>query len=133
MSVATFRPEVQSRRAMLAAMAGLVLDAAPGTGDGAALAYCSTPGRDVLASLEEASGLRCGTCKEHAMLGARRAIDAGARHVELCMTVSDDPEEHVFCRVDGALRDFAVEAGMPVRQVGDFIAVTVWRAPAVVG
>ncbi len=118
---------------MLAAMAGLVLDASPMTGAASEMAYCSTPGRDVLMSLEEAAGLRCGTCKEHAMLGARRAIDSGARHVELCMTVSDDPEEHVFCRIDGVLRDFAVEAGMPVRQVGDFIAVTVWRVPAVAG
>jgi hypothetical protein len=90
------------------------------------MAYCATPGRDYLRTLEELQGVRCGTCKEHAMLGARRAIDAGAQHVELCLTVSDDMEEHAFCRIDGQFRDFAVEAGQPVRQVRDFIAITVW-------
>lgn len=76
-------------------------------------------------SLEEMAGLNCGTCKEHAMLGARAAIESGAQHVELCMTVSGDPEEHMFCRIDGQFRDFAVEAGMPVRRIREFIAVTV--------
>lgn len=116
---------------MLAAMAGLVLNAppVPRTVGGPGMSFCPTPGRDVLTPLEEQYGLQCGECKVHSMVGARRAIDEGARHVELCMTVSDDPQEHVFCRVDGQFRDFAVEAGMPVREIGDFVAVTVWRAP----
>lgn len=123
-----FRPELSSRRAMLAAMAGIIRDPTPVNLADVRLGFCSTPGRDILMTLEEQAGLRCGTCKEHAMLRCRRAIDEGAAHVELCMTVSDDSEEHVFCRIDGQIEDPAVEdGGMPVRQVRDFIAYTVYR------
>jgi hypothetical protein len=137
-----FQPELgaqritlASRQAMLGVMADLVRASPPlsqwaAGGGEARMGYCpDPPGRDILMTVEEISGLRCGECKKHAMLGARQAMDAGARHVELCMTVTDDPEEHVFCRVDGRFRDYAVEAGMPVREIGDFIAVTVWRTP----
>ncbi len=116
---------------MLAAMKGIVLSSPPLPRHGGEVqGYCPDPqGRDVLTTLEAALRLRCAECKKHSMIAARRAIDAGARHVELCMTVTDDPEEHVFLRIDGRFKDPAVEAGMPVRRIGDFIAETVWRAP----
>lgn len=123
-----FRPDITSYRDYLAAMAGLVLTSPPlPPGDGETKPFCSDPsGRDYLASPEEVAAAACGDCKKLSILAARRAIDAGAAKVELCITVSDDPEEHVFIRVDGQIRDPAQEAGMPVRQVGEFIAVMVW-------
>ena len=128
-----FRPDLRSRRDMLAAMAGLVLTSpslprqASGVGDGKG--FCLDPaGRDILATPEKVLAAECADCKKLCILAARRAIDAGVRLVELCMTVTDNPEEHVFIRVDGQYRDPAQEAGMSVRQIGAFIAVVVWRA-----
>jgi hypothetical protein len=121
-----FRPDVMTHRAYLAAMAGLVLTT-PFQDNGEVKLFCADPsGRDYLATPEEAAAAACGDCKKLSILAARRAIKAGAKKVELCMTVSNDSEEHVFIRVDGQLRDPMVEAGGPVRQIGDFIAVTVW-------
>lgn len=92
--------------------------------------FCSDPpGRDVLRSPAAVLELACGDCKKLSVLAARRIIDArAARKVELCCTVTDDPEEHVFLRVDGKLRDPAAEAGMPPRRIGAYIAEPVWEA-----
>ena len=129
-----FRPEFPSRRALLAATRGLVLSGGP-LPLGGRLGFCSDPpGRDVLLTPAEVLHLVCGDCKKHCVLAARRVIDERATRglpgkVELCCTVSDDPEEHMFLRVDGEIRDPAQEAGMPVREVGAFIAETVWEVP----
>lgn len=94
-------------------------------------AFCpDPPGRDVVLTPAEMIELACGDCKKLCVLEARRLIDeGGCRSVELCMTVTDDPEEHVFLRVDGRFRDPAAEAGMPVRTIGAFLAEPVWTAP----
>lgn len=119
-------------------MKGLVLASPPlpRSVAGVEQGFCSDPsGRDVLVSPDEAAAAACGDCKKLSMIAARRLVDLGIAQpgsvqlVELCMTVSDNPEEHVFLRVDGEYKDPAVEAGMPVRQIGEFIAVTVWQAP----
>lgn len=130
-----FRPWVPSRRAYLQAMKGLVLSSSPlpeprGVG-GVELPFCADgPGNDRLMTLEEVLSSTCGDCKKLSILAARRYIEAGARRVDLCMTVTPPPQdEHVFLRVDGRFVDPAVEAGMPTRQIGYFIAETVWEAP----
>ena len=125
-----FRPDLRSRRALLAALKGEVLaDGVLPPGDGPR-AFCSDPkGRDTILTPLEILELSCADCKKLCVLAARRVIDARtARIVELCCTVSDDPEEHVFLRIDGTIRDPAQEAGMPPRRVGDYIAETVWKA-----
>jgi hypothetical protein len=123
-----FRPEVTSHRVLLRAMKGIILSGpAPA---GSEQGFCSDPkGRDILTSLEEAAAASCGDCKKLSMVAARRIIESqGCRRVDLCITVSPDPEEHVFLRVDGRYVDPAVEAGMPPRRIGAFIAETVWEA-----
>jgi hypothetical protein len=94
--------------------------------------YCpDAPGHDDLATPQEVLEVGCGECKKIGTLAARRAIDAGAQRVEVCMTASDDPEEHVFLRVDGVLVFPAEDAGMsPRRLPGPFVALLVWEAPA---
>ena len=112
-------------------MKGLVLSGPlpPRGAGGPEQGFCPDPaGRDILATPEEVAAAACGDCKKLSILAARRAIAEGAHLVELCMTVSDAQEEHVFLRVDGQYVDPAVLAGMPVRQIGKFIAETVWEA-----
>jgi hypothetical protein len=132
-----FRPDLRSRRDMLAAMKGLVFSGPPlpktsgGAEDQTGLAgkpFClDPPGRDLLATPSAILAAACGDCKKLSILAARRYIEAGARRVELCMTVEPQLEqEHVFLRVDGRIVDPAVDAGMPVRQVGEYIAEQVW-------
>ena len=128
-----FRPDIKSRRDMLASMAGLVLTSPtlPRRASGPDVGFCPNPGgRDLLISPLEAQAMECRDCKWHSMVGAREAIDSGAQAVDLCMTVTNDPEEHVFLCINGRIRDLAWEAGMPVREVGDFIAVRVWPVGA---
>ncbi len=132
MKVPMFRSEVPfpSRRAFLREMGRVVRESpplAPRSAGGATQAFCLDPkGRDILASPEEVEAQRCADCKKLSMLAARRAIDEGAKRVDLCMTVSESPEEHVFVRIDGVRRDPAVESGMPPRQIKEFVAVTIW-------
>lgn len=114
---------------MLAAMAGAVLTSPPVSraSGPASQGFCPNPGgRDLLVSPHIAALAECGDCKWKSMVACREAIDRGAQVVELCMTVTDDPEEHVFTRVDGRVRDHAWEDGMPVRVVREFIALRVW-------
>jgi hypothetical protein len=126
-----FRPEVYTRRAYLQMMKGLILSSPPVTSSSAGQSFCADPsGRNFLVAPEEAAALACGDCKKLSILAARRYIDAGARRVDICMTVTPPPgDEHVFLRVDGRFVDPSVEAGAPIRRVGDFIAETVWVAP----
>jgi hypothetical protein len=98
--------------------------------------FCSSPnGPDAittpLATPLEVLTAACGRCVELSVLAARRTLDASRAagrpvKIEMCITVSDDPEEHMFLRVDGRIRDPAQEAGMPVREVGAFLAEPVW-------
>jgi len=98
--------------------------------------YCSDPsGRDIVLTPEAIVRAACGDCKKLSMLEARWAIDEGAQTVELCMTDSDSSEEHVFVRVDGQLRDPALQAGMPPRAPDNYICVRIWppeNAPSLV-
>ena len=130
-----FRPDMPSRRAYLAAMKGLIL-ASPDVIPHAAQGFCpNAAGRDTLTTLEHIAAAPCGDCKWLSMMEARRLIDSGeATKVELCMTVSDLQEEHAFLRVTDAdgnvfFRDPALERGATVRQIGDYIAETVWQVP----
>lgn len=127
-----FRPDLLSRRAMLVAMKGFALSGHPvGKSVSGPGLYCPDPtGRDLLLTPEEIAELTCTECKKHSILLARQLIDGGhCRCVELCMTVTADPEEHVFVRVDKSqFMDPAAAAGGWVRHVGDFIAETVWEA-----
>jgi hypothetical protein len=123
---------------MLAAMAGLVYAGSPiewSPEDVEAAfgkPFClDPPGRDTLLTPDEILQARCAECKKFSILGARWLLDTGQVQdlLELCMTVEPEiDQEHVFVRSDGQFRDFAVEAGMPVRSIGDFIAYPVWRA-----
>jgi hypothetical protein len=116
---------------MLRAMKGLVL-AGPAlprsVGGGDEKSFCLDPnGTDVLATPAAVLEAACGDCKKLSILAARRYIEAGARRVELCMTVDTElDQEHVFLRVDGQLVDPAVDAGMPVRTIGPYITEVVW-------
>ena len=124
-----FRPEVPmtSRKAVLEEMGRLVIESPPLRTSSGPSKYCADPnGRDILATPEEIAAARCGDCKKLSMLAARRAIDAGAKRVELAMTVTDEPDEHVFIIVDGEFRDPAREVGMPCRIIDLFIPVTIW-------
>lgn len=136
-----FRPILGSRRDMLRAMKGLVLagPALPRSAGGrpddhsAGKSFCLDPnGTDILATPAAVLRAACGDCKKLSTLAARRIIDAALATntpvtVELCMTVDPDvDQEHVFLRVNGQLIDPAIEAGMPVRTIGDFIAEQVW-------
>jgi hypothetical protein len=120
---------------MLAAMTGLVLAspslprraAGAGPAQSPEQGFCPNPGgRDLLISPVVALNAACADCKWHSMVACREAIDDGAESVRLCMTVTDDPEEHVFAEINGRIVDRAWEAGMPVRVVREFIAVRVW-------
>jgi hypothetical protein len=124
-----FRPEVPmtSRKAVLEEIGRLVIESPPLRTSGGPSRYCADPGgRDILATPEEIAAARCGDCKKLTTLAARRAIDAGAKRVDVCMTVTDEPDEHVFMIVDGEFRDPAREAGMPCRIIDLFIPVIIW-------
>jgi hypothetical protein len=129
-----FRPEVPmtSRKAVLKKMGELVIESPPLRTSGGPSRYCADPnGRDILATPEEIAAARCGDCKKLTTLAARRAIDAGAKRVDLAMTVTDEPDEHVFMIVwwkddEGEFRDPAREAGMPCRVIDLFVPVTIW-------
>jgi len=124
-----FRPEVPmtSRKAVLEKMGELVIESPSLRTSSGPSRYCADPGgRDILATPEEIAAARCGDCKKLTTLAARRAIDAGAKRVDLAMTVTDEPDEHVFMIVDGEFRDPAREAGMPCRIIDLFIPVTIW-------
>ena len=130
-----FRPDMNSRRAFLAAEKGLILSA-PTLPVGVLQGYCPNPaGRDVLATLEQIAQMPCGDCKWLTMLEARRLIDSNeVTKVEICMTVSD-AQEHNFLRVTDRAgnvfyRDPALERGAPVRKIGDFIVELVWQRKA---
>ena len=116
-----------SRKTVLKEIGRLVIESPPLRTSGGPSRYCADPGgRDILATPEEVAAARCADCKKHTILAARRAIDAGAKRVDVCMTVTDEPDEHVFLIVDGEFRDPAREAGMPCRIIDLFIPVTVW-------
>ena len=133
-----FRPEVPmtSRKAVLEEIGRLVIESPPLRTSGGPSHYCADPGgRDILATPEEIAAARCGDCKKLTTLAARRAIDRGAKRVDVCMTVTDEPDEHVFMIVwwsdqgsdqDGEFRDPAREAGMPCRIIDLFLPVTIW-------
>jgi hypothetical protein len=115
---------------MLAATKGIILaGGSPPAGTGPTVFCLDARGVDLLLLPEDIARLNCADCKKLCIYLARLIIDAGAaRKVELCCTVTDDPEEHMFLRIDGWLfRDPAWEAGMPARQVGAFVAEPVWE------
>jgi hypothetical protein len=143
----------RSRRAFLAAVKGLVLSSAPLPGWAGevvpALAFCrDRPGPDQMLTPPEAlaaAWLRgCADCKKLVVIVARQLVDEASRAsdasdattaprpqrrpqtVDLCITCSDDSEEHLFLRVDGRIVDQAQAAGMSPRVVGAFLAERAW-------
>ena len=107
------RPEYpyRTRAAYLRAMAALVREG--GSATDAAPGYCVDPvGRDIFATPDEIEAKSCVDCKKHAILAATRARAAG-HQVDLAISVTGRPHEHVWIRVDGIPVDPSVAAGMP--------------------
>ena len=111
---ALLRPErpYESRVELLLDVATLVLQG-PSVDDAALPLYCLDPdGRSILATPAEIAAAKCAECQKHSILAARKALDRGHR-VELVVSNTGRPDEHMWIRVDGIPDDPSVKAGMP--------------------